>query len=110
MLAYIIWGDQLHDVVRDGKSQFADFGATRQAQARRRATGNSAFDDYRSEELDRLKKERRKLDDEVKEFEDYLSNLSMARDREEFTRYMKERDVRRRKSRSDIDDAEVIET
>ncbi len=114
MLAYIVWGDQLHDVVRDGKSQFSNFGATKYAQSghrtRRRATGNAAFDDYRSEELDRLRKERRKLDDEVKEFEEYLSNLSMARDREEFTRYMKERDARRRKSKSDIDDAEIIET
>lgn len=112
MIAYIVWGDRLHDAVRDNKYEFKVYGTSAQnwQSTGRRATGNSAFDDYRAEELDRLKAERRRLDDEVKEFEDYLSNLRMARDRDEFNRYMKERDDRRNKPSDKNNDNDVIET
>ncbi len=112
MLAYIVWGDRLHDTIRDNKDAFTAYGAAPQnwRNNSRRASGNSAFDDYRAEELDRLRAERRRLDDEVKEFEDYLSNLRMARDRDEFNRYMKERDDRRGTSRAKTGDNDVIET
>lgn len=112
MLAYIVWGDRLHDTIRDKRQEFTAYGAGAngwQNNTRRQATGNAAFDDYRAEELDRLKEERRRLDGEVKEFEEYLSNLRMARDREEFNRYMKERDTRRsRSNKNNVND--VIET
>jgi hypothetical protein len=54
-------------------------------------TGNAAFDEYRADQLKRLDEERRRLDDEVHEFHEYLRNLHMARDREEFDRFMRER-------------------
>lgn len=112
MIAYIVWGDRLHDTIRDNRDAFKAYGAGNQnwQNHSRRASGNEAFDDYRAQELDRLRAERRRLDDEVKEFEDYLSNLRMARDRDEFNRYMKERDDRRGKSQNKTSDSNVIET
>lgn len=47
-------------------------------------TGNSAFDEWRDAELQRLDEERRKLDEARKEFDDYVRELRRARDREEF--------------------------
>lgn len=114
MLAYIVWGDRLHDALNDTKREFAGKRACgpKTGYRGRNATGNAAFDEYRAEELERLKKERQRLDDEVKEFEDYLSNLHKARDKEEFDRFMAERDKNRkaRNKDNDIDDAEVLET
>jgi hypothetical protein len=57
-------------------------------------SGNAAFDAYREEQLKRLDEERRKLDEEINEFQDYLRNLHMARDREEFDRFMRDRQTR----------------
>jgi hypothetical protein len=55
------------------------------------ASGNAAFDEYRAEQLRRLDEERRRLDEEVHEFHEYLRNLNLAKDREEFDRFMSER-------------------
>jgi hypothetical protein len=54
-------------------------------------TGNSAFDDWRKAELDRLEEEHRKLEAAEREFADFLRNLRQAKDREEFDRFMRER-------------------
>ena len=59
-----------------------------------RSTGNSAFDEWRSAELDRLEEERRKLADAEREFADHMDNLRRARDREEFERFMSARRAR----------------
>ncbi len=47
-------------------------------------SGNRAFDDYRSETLKRL-------EDEQREFKDFLARLRVARDRAEFDQFMAER-------------------
>jgi Protein of unknown function (DUF2852) len=47
-------------------------------------SGNTAFDDYRAETL-------RRLEDEQREFLDYLARLRRAKDRDEFDRFMAER-------------------
>jgi hypothetical protein len=47
-------------------------------------SGNRAFDDYRSETLKRL-------EDEQREFKDFLARLRFARDRSEFDQFMTER-------------------
>jgi hypothetical protein len=47
-------------------------------------SGNRAFDDYRSETLKRL-------EDEQREFKDFLARLRFARDRSEFDQFMSER-------------------
>mgnify|MGYP001483034429 CR=1 FL=1 len=48
------------------------------------SSGNRAFDDYRSETLNRLEEEQR-------EFKDFLQRLRFAKDREEFDQFMIER-------------------
>jgi hypothetical protein len=47
-------------------------------------SGNQAFDDYRTETL-------RRLEEEQREFQDFLRRLRMARDKEEFDQFMQER-------------------
>ena len=56
-----------------------------------RSTGNRAFDDYRRAEIDRLEAERRRLDDEAREFRSFVEDLKRAKDREEFDAYMARR-------------------
>jgi hypothetical protein len=68
------------EMVRAKADQFRSggdwFGPTR--------SGNRAFDDYRSETLKRL-------EDEQREFKDFLARLRFARDRSEFDQFMAER-------------------
>ena len=47
-------------------------------------SGNTAFDDYREETL-------RRLEDEQREFDDFLARLRQAKDREEFEAFMRQR-------------------
>ena len=54
-------------------------------------TGNRAFDEWRSAELDRLEAERRRLEDAHREFAEWLDTVRKAKDREEFERFMNER-------------------
>jgi hypothetical protein len=48
------------------------------------SSGNGAFDDYRSETL-------RRLEDEQREFKEFLGRLRFAKDRAEFDQFMNER-------------------
>ncbi len=98
MLAYILWGEYF-----GGSSEKAEHWVRKQKDWAREhrnrysgggewnTSGNAAFDDYRSEQLKRLDEERRRLDEEVHEFHDYMRNLRKARDREEFDRFMRDR-------------------
>lgn len=113
MIAYIVWGDRFQGEIDTAKRSFKTM--TREAgwnasgpftrASQRRPTHNSAFNDYRAKEIERLEKERERLDSEVREFEDYLTNLRHARDKEEFDRFMHERNEKRRS-----DNAEILET
>ena len=47
-------------------------------------SGNQAFDDYRAETL-------RRLEDEQRDFQEFLRRLRMARDKQEFDQFMEER-------------------
>ncbi len=60
------------------------------------ASGNAAFDEYRAETL-------RRLEDEQREFVDYLERLRRARDKAEFDQFMAER--RRAGTASDAPEA-----
>jgi Protein of unknown function (DUF2852) len=59
-----------------------------------RTSGNSAFDDWRKAELERLEEERRKIHEAEQAFYDYLEGLRRAKDREEFERFMASRAAR----------------
>jgi Protein of unknown function (DUF2852) len=49
-----------------------------------RPSGNKAFDDYRAETL-------RRLEEEQREFQDFLARLRQAKDKAEFDQFMSER-------------------
>jgi hypothetical protein len=52
--------------------------------SRRASSGNAAFDEYKTETLKRL-------EDEQKEFVDYLEKLRAAKDKAEFDQFMNDR-------------------
>jgi hypothetical protein len=52
-----------------------------------RSSGNRAFDEYREETL-------RRLEEEQREFKEFLGRLRMAKDKAEFDQFMAERRVR----------------
>jgi Protein of unknown function (DUF2852) len=52
-----------------------------------RSSGNRAFDEYRTETL-------RRLEDEQREFHEFLDRLRMAKDKSEFDQFMAERRIR----------------
>ncbi|WP_084704865.1 DUF2852 domain-containing protein [Beijerinckia mobilis] len=55
------------------------------------SSGNRAFDEWRNAELARLEEERRRLAAAEREFSAFLEQLRHAKDREEFERFMRER-------------------
>ena len=78
-----------------GKAQgFSAQNWTRPAQSAwtgPRATGNTAFDDWRASELAKLEEARRKVIEAEREFADHIDGLRRSRDREEFERFMQSR-------------------
>jgi hypothetical protein len=69
-------------------------GAMKRASRFYSASGNAAFDEWRTAELARLDEERRKLDEAQREFAEYVDAIRRAKDREEFDRFMAERRAR----------------
>lgn len=57
------------------------------------STGNLAFDEWREAELARLEAEREKLRAAEQEFAGFVENLRRAKDREEFERFMTQRNT-----------------
>ncbi len=97
-LAYLVWKFMGYPVPNELKTFYDQNFSSAFASVRRAApsfafggTGNAAFDDYRRRELDRLEEERRRLDDEAKEFAAFVEELKRAKDREEFDAFMARR-------------------
>lgn len=97
-LALLIWKiwrvkeDATWDFSRafdDIRSAFDRSGLGRDAFAG--ASGNSAFDAYKRETLERLEAERRKLAEEERAFAAFMEELRRTRDRESFDRFMQSR-------------------
>lgn len=100
VLAYILWGEyfggsreKAESWIANQKHGFKSRGCG--PRAHRSSTGNAAFDEYRDEQLKRLDEERRRLEEERQAFEEHLANLHKARDREEFDRFMRDRNAPR---------------
>lgn len=55
------------------------------------ASRNSAFEDYKRDKLERLERERHKLQEEEREFDDFLRELRRTKDKAEFDRFMASR-------------------
>ena len=84
MLGYILWGDRIGKIADDTRAQYRAAGVEG---ILKHSTGNTTFDRYRKEELDRLEAERARLEEEAKAFEAYMRELRRAKDQEEFERY-----------------------
>ena len=98
ILAYLIWSGRMscwkqghgrwHNLRdgagRDGAGRDGAGRAWSCGGRRREATGNRAFDDYRDEAL-------RRLEEEKRDFLDFLERLRHAKDRAEFDQFMAER-------------------
>ena len=95
-LAYLIWKLAGYPMPAEWRA-YAERGFARSVQGSFRAassfggTGNSAFDEYRRRELERLEEERRRLDEEAKAFGSFVEELKRAKDREEFDAFMARR-------------------
>jgi hypothetical protein len=100
VLGYILWGEYMGGSAEKAGRAFgrarswASGCGSRSGHASWAAgpsSGNAAFDEYRAEQLRRLEEERRRLDEEIEAFHEHMRNLRMARDREEFDRFMRDR-------------------
>lgn len=95
VLGYKVWqrkhgGDDLQTFAAAKWSE-ARAAWSRPGDGRYGATGNAAFDAWKTAELARLEAERRKLEDAAREFAEFLDAVRHAKDREEFDRFMNER-------------------
>lgn len=105
ILAYILWGEMFGGSAEkaEGFVHKSKAWAERSCGPRsnfrtgshRNSSGNAAFDDYRDEQFRRLDEERKRLDEEVKAFHEYMATLRQAKDREEFDRFMREKNGNR---------------
>jgi hypothetical protein len=78
-----MWCCGTHIGTHDGAGKLRQaFDAWRQPQS-----GNQAFDEYREETL-------RRLEEEQREFQQFLGRLRMAKDKAEFDQFMTERHAR----------------
>jgi Tfp pilus assembly protein PilN len=88
ILFLILWQHQQGRALTDMPPWMARLGPIPAMGPAPRGTGNSAFEEWKQAELDRLEEERRRLATAQQEFEDFLTQLKRARDREEFDRFM----------------------
>ena len=88
ILGYIIWSGRMGcgrgHWGQWKRERWNTMNRRRQWGARGYDSGNSAFEDYKEETL-------RKLEDEQKEFLDFLQRLRHAKDKAEFDQFMAER-------------------
>ena len=85
VLAYCAFGRRRLRGMERGSWRFPDsFGRATRGFSYAPPSGNRAFDEYRSETL-------RRLEDEQKEFVEYLDRLRQARDKQEFDEFMADR-------------------
>jgi hypothetical protein len=95
-LAYLVWKMLGYPLPNEARA-FLDqnfgwlFGAGRFSGSGLNPTGNSAFEEYRRRELERLEEERRRLDEESRAFAEFVEELKRAKDREEFDAFMARR-------------------
>ncbi|MEZ5842961.1 MAG: DUF2852 domain-containing protein [Hyphomicrobiaceae bacterium] len=97
ILAYLIWSGRMGCGRNGARSRWQQKWAGRwddkvaawnRASRAYEPTGNRAFDEYRDETL-------RRLEDEAREFRDFLERLRQAKDKAEFDQFMADRRTRR---------------
>lgn len=86
ILGYLIWSGRMG--CSNTRTNWCGFKSDRSGhkhRSNRESSGNAAFDEYRSDTLKRL-------EDEFDEFQSFLEQLRLAKDKEEFDRFMASRD------------------
>ena len=91
ILAYLLWSGRMRCWKR-GYGRWHDEGKDRMREAMSRwgggrhgfSSGNRAFDEYREETL-------RRLEEEEREFKEFLDRLRQAKDKAEFDQFMADR-------------------
>ncbi len=83
-LAYVIWSGRMGCGQRAGFSRWKRGEWKQHGGPFMRSSGNTAFDEYRNETLKRL-------EDEEREFRDFLDRLRAAKDKTEFDAFMADR-------------------
>ena len=89
------WGSAKSSVKRSAK------GFSWSSNRTGETSGNAAFDAWREAEIERLKEEKRKLDEARDAFEQHMKDLRMARDREEFDNFKRAWEAKRTPSSAD---------
>ena len=92
ILAYVIWSGRMGCWSNRGMSRWQgnvrdnarQMGAAACGGPTPPSSGNRAFDEYRTETL-------RRLEEEQREFKDFLERLRMAKDKAEFDQFMADR-------------------
>lgn len=86
ILGYLIWSGRMGCSTQHGRQWSCFRPAERKRHGARhdRSSGNAAFDEYREQTLKRL-------EDEFDEFQEFLEQLRMAKDKEEFDKFMASR-------------------
>ena len=86
VLAYLLWSGRMM-CCNVGLGRWNERGnqvGPVDLRQRPRSSGNQAFDDYRTETL-------RRLEEESRAFQDFVTRLRMAKDKAEFDQFMAER-------------------
>ncbi|GAB4389132.1 DUF2852 domain-containing protein [Albidovulum sp.] len=101
LLAYMIWSKRMFFNGCSGRRAQAhsDLARCHARRGRFRSSGNSAFDAYKADTLDRLAREQ-------EEFEAFLQRLRQSKDKAEFDQYMAER---ARATHAAADDGDVAD-
>ncbi|MBV7409910.1 DUF2852 domain-containing protein [Maritimibacter sp. DP1N21-5] len=106
LLAYMIWSKRMFSKSCRSHGHHAKWEHNRHAHMGRRhgfrPTGNSAFDAYKADTLQRLM-------DEQEQFEAFLDRLRQAKDKSEFDQFMDERASAARKGRDTDRDTGAVE-
>jgi hypothetical protein len=87
ILAFLFWTGRLEGWKRAGSALWQEgIGSMRNPGTwwQPRSSGNNAFDEYRSDTL-------RRLEEEEKEFHEFLARLRAAKDKREFDEFMADR-------------------
>jgi hypothetical protein len=89
-LMFVIFSGRMRSWKMESRGRWYNMSNQGCGWGRQHSSGNAAFDEYRAETL-------RRLEEEQKEFREYLERLRKARDKEEFDRFMADR-----KGRSEV--------
>ena len=81
---YDRWQDRMQDKMDRMRAKMDSFGQGPWGHAGSGSSGNRAFDEYRTDTL-------RRLEEEQREFREFLQRLRMAKDKSEFDQFMTER-------------------